>query len=216
MFLPTHTVDIFGDEKRPHNHPSVNDTVPSLINTSDYPLLGTTLLACEACFIKIGVPWIPPFGKKTQELCKMVDKPLFEFVKTNLVSVKSSTIEAYCSDLEGIPEENNCKDLFINIGSPVHRSALSALTGITVMLIFLAYMSSIAANPTMSAIFSIFAGGIAGCFIAIFSCDTYRVETFHWLLLQELERRQGMGQGTGRGLKTEEETFSINTLCEKS
>ena len=159
-----------------------------------YQIIGQTLSGAEANFANVGVPWLPP----TRRVTKLRDsEDLEDYLKINLVEVKTVALEEYSEDLRTAAHEAMHQALFIQVPSPVERHGLSLITfaGVLAVVTILAKAASI--EPTSAFMLSAIFGGGSAMFASIFTTDEYRRSSFLGALEKEIARRNGQsGSGT--------------------
>lgn len=156
-----------------------------------YRQIGETLLICEAASYRVGVAWLPP-TKRVRILRNKFEKPLDEFVRYNLVTVNTKTLDAYCDDLENCPEDASTDSkLYIELRAPIERYALPAVLAVVAFLGTLSSLLVIHGSAISALLVAMIVSGLATITGVALSCDAHRWATFHWLLYRELQRRRG-------------------------
>ena len=171
-----------------------------------YRQIAETLLIAEAASGRVGIAWLPP-TKRVRILRNKFEEPLSEFVRYNLVTVNSKTIEAYCDDLENCPEDehSDCK-LGIELKSPIERFALPTVLGVFGFFAPLITLVVVHGNAFAAVLISMISAGLSVITGLALSCNAHRWATFHWVLYRELQRRRGTDDSSTNNVKL----FSTN------
>ena len=167
-----------------------------------YQQIGLTLLSAEVSNFKVGLPWILPVSRVQKLREQYADSELLEFVKTNLVDVKTNELRLFADDLES--EEVSSRDLKIELKSNLERYSFAGLVFVLVFLAVYALLYGFNYQPFFSLPFSLLAAlPFAGLSALTLCSEAHRRATFYWLVQSELMRRSGVDPqgGNKNGLK---------------
>jgi len=189
-FLPER---LFRGEKSSNQLPTSEKIV------GHYRVIGSTLTACEACFWKVGIPWLPYTSKQISLIKKPDGESIETFTRLNLVSVPSDSLSCYLEDLESLPiSSKSSSTLSIrrpSLGERLPFFAASIFSCLLLAAILHLYLLQSLVAPTLLALVA----GWLGLTIALITCsDPFRRFSFYRVLSAELARRSG-SSGSGKG-----------------
>lgn len=168
-----------------------------------YREIGETLLAAEALFLAVGVPWLLPTAAVRERVRRsgfsdQVITPS-EFFKVTLANVPTPALESYLEDLAALPlNDHGAKALGIDGVRAAERCALPII--VFVGCFSLVYFGSIVSRLESSVAYGFSGVGAAmSALLTLPSClERNRRRSFQWNLNEELMRRHGV-LGTGPG-----------------
>jgi hypothetical protein len=189
-FLPDR---LFGGDKRDNQLPTSDKIV------GHYKIIGSTLTACEANFWRVGIPWLPYTSQQIPSVRKPAGETIDSFIRLNLVGIPSDSLNCYLEDLESLPISNRSSaTLAIRRPKLLERLpyfAISVLICLFIASILHLYVLSPIVQPIVLALFS----GWLGLIFSLTTCsDPFRRFSFYRILSNEVARRSGSGNGSGK------------------
>lgn len=193
---PGSLIDRFEPEPKrdPRAEASANDKL-----LLKYREIGLALQACEAKSLRVGIPWLPPTARVC-ELRRTVDVPVDEFLRTHLAAIGTETLDSYCDDLETLPNVAESSALLgISGATKFERIGFIAASVTLIFFIGLMLLTTLGIKSVvMCSLFSFFAAATFGALSITMTTDSYRRDSFCWIISKEILRRSGSGGNSNK------------------
>lgn len=157
-----------------------------------YQQIGMMLLCCETASVRVGIPWLPP-SKRVTDLRKQVDGPVKMFVRYNLVTMPTATLQVYYEQLISAEKNSASSEILgITLSSAIERYSCAAVSFIFFFILVSLGLTNAGSGTVLSLMMSSLVAGIAAFGTAFLFCDDhYRRFSFAKLLSGEIQRRRG-------------------------
>lgn len=165
-----------------------------------YKPIGDALSCAESTYFRVGIPWLPPTAR-VKRLRSNEEWDLEEYLKIQLVGVKTVTLREYIDDLRR-PELDAADRVFaLQQPSLFERHSFSVITFLSIIGGVVLFASSTGVSTISASTLSGICGGAAAMFASVFSTDAYRRESFAHALEHEVSRREGQGASGANNLQ---------------
>ena len=161
-----------------------------------YRQIGRALLLCEQNYLQVGVPWV--WGPKRFPHITLGShkEPLKDFVKVQLVGIKTKVLYSYERDLRQL----NCdlesyRTLHLQDFPISVRYSPALLLLLALVVLFCPFWGMAFPDLRLAFMLSCFSATIPGLLVARLSSEYHRRLSFARLIATELLRRKGQGPG---------------------